>query len=56
MFEHLQVRPVDTSQKAAGSGKEWRVGQQTFSNAVWPNIILSDFFQVTNLMHTSFIL
>jgi len=33
MFEHLQVCPVDTSQKAAGSGKGWRVGQQTFSNA-----------------------
>ena len=33
MFEHLQVRPVDTSQKAAGGGKGWGVGHQTFSNA-----------------------
>jgi len=33
MFEHLQVRPVDTSQKVAGSGKGWRVRQKTFSNA-----------------------
>jgi hypothetical protein len=52
MFEHLQVCPVDTSQKAAGSSKGWRVGQQIFSNAnvAKPHSVSSSFFDLAKYL------